>query len=226
MSMSAFISSGLRGQTAKSQHRGNHVYGCRTVLAAQALQAVRSYSLEPLADDDAHIAIIATITLRLQSNKHVSNPVDPAEDLSGFSSDGWNVFIENCESLKDISERARDSEDEAAVALVWAEAFTFLMPLPDAGIVEILEKASGSAMMQIPDATIHVYSRRPRQLVATYTNQVPTVMKDCDLEFRISNPSLIPAYATVEWTVRNEGQEAEARTDSCQIPLAPAAVRP
>lgn len=37
--------------------------------------------------------------------------------------------------------------------------------------------------------------------------------KDCSLHFSVTNPEAIPPDATIEWMVRNEGDEAERIND-------------
>src|SRR6266853_6894204 len=52
-----------------------------------------------------------------------------------------------------------------------------------------------------------VYSRNPRQYLASYSDDF-SVTKDCDLEYSIANDQDIPWDATVTWVVRNQGGEA------------------
>ena len=96
--------------------------------------------------------------------------------------------------------------------MAWSEAFSFLMPLPEADEVEVVD-SSGRALMVLPNIQIEVFARKPERHVATHTNEVPAVSKNCDLKFRITNPHVVPHFATIEWTVRNAGQEAESVGD-------------
>ena len=41
--------------------------------------------------------------------------------------------------LRDAAQMASEAEDEAAAALAWAGAFSFLMPLPEADELEVVE---------------------------------------------------------------------------------------
>ena len=50
-------------------------------------------------------------------------------------------------------------------------------------------------------------------MIGSFVNEVPRVSKGCDLEFRITNPQVIPQYAEVEWTVRNTDDEADELGD-------------
>ena len=63
--------------------------------------------------------------------------------------------------------------------------------------------------MQVPDIDIEVYDREGGNLLATYRNEVPSVPKDRWLTFKIVNTHVVPQYADIGWTVRNDGEEAD-----------------
>ena len=67
--------------------------------------------------------------------------------------------------------------------------------------------------MQLPEIEIKVFTGDPARQIATHRNEVPGVAKGCSLTFSIVNPHVVPEFATVEWTVRNEGQEADQLSD-------------
>jgi Adenylyl/Guanylyl and SMODS C-terminal sensor domain len=181
-----------------------------TVVVTEAYQDAWLDRLIGLDDDeDALVDVIGRIHKRLFSSREVPNPVDKGEDLNRMSVDAWDGFLSSLQFLEDAAARAVDAADEAAAALIWSEPFSFLMPLPDVGAVEIQEETSGRAVMQIPDIRITVYVGGSKVAHASYENEVPNVGKDCWLEFRITNPHIIPQYATVEWTVRNAGQDSD-----------------
>lgn len=185
-----------------------------TVIVTQAYQAAwfdRMLGLKN--DEDALVDVIVRIHNRLYAAREVRNPVDNKEDLNRMSSDAWDGFLSSLQALRDAAERAVDAADEAAAALAWSEPFSFLMPLPDVGAVEVQEETSGRAVMQIPDVEITVYVGDSKQAHTSYENEVPSVGRDCWLVFRIKNPHIIPDYATVEWTVRNAGEEADGIGD-------------
>ncbi|MEB0055189.1 CBASS cGAMP synthase [Variovorax sp. LG9.2] len=184
-----------------------------TVVATEAYQGLWARRLLAFADDDALISVIKAVHDRLFADRAVNNPVDESESINRMSAEDWDGFLPRLGNLRDIAERADDSVDEAAAALIWSEAFSFLMPLPEAGEVEIVDEASGRAVMQLPEIDIEVYSRNPKAFISRHRNEVPGVAKNCDLAFRIVNPHVVPEYATVEWTVRNEGEDADVRSD-------------
>ncbi len=182
-----------------------------TVLAAE------SYSEEGLGgknldDEDALIALIKSFCARLDSSSQVKNPVDDSENLNRIAEKHLSKFMEIFDALQVAATKAGNSEEESGAALEWSDVFSFLMPLPEADEVEVVD-AAGRALMVLPNVQIEVFAREPERHITTYTNEVPTVSKNCDLKFRITNPHVVPQYATIEWTVRNAGQEAESVGD-------------
>ena len=184
-----------------------------TVVSTEAYQALWMERLIGLTDDDALIAIIKKMHDRLFDDRRIKNPVDTDEDLNRMTAKAWFGFLPRLASLQDIADRAGDAEDEASAALIWSEAFSFLMPLPETDQVEIVDETSGRAVMQLPEVEVKVFTGTPPRLLATHRNEVPGVAKDCNLTFTIVNPHVVPEFAIVEWTVRNEGQEADLRSD-------------
>jgi len=119
------------------------------------------------------------------------------------------------DALLDIALRADVADSEPAAALIWTEAFSFLMPLPEVDEVDVLDERTSRALMQLPDIDIAVYagSGKQRRFIANHRNKVAGVAKGCTLVFTIANPHILPQFATVEWTVRNKGPEADAISD-------------
>lgn len=185
-----------------------------TVIVTEAYHASRSGWVFGLNDDeDALVDVITRIHDRLFAKREVRNPVVHDEDLNRMAADAWDGFLTCLQALRDVAERAAEVSDEAASALIWSEQFSFLMPLPETDEVEIVEDTSGRAIMQIPEIEITVFVGESKQAHTTVRNEVPSVGKDCRLEFKIVNAHIIPEYATVEWTVRNAGDESDAVGD-------------
>jgi hypothetical protein len=189
-----------------------------TVLITQAYQGMFLDRLVGVADDDALIAVIKTVHERLFGHRAVPNPIDTREDLNRMNGADWEGFLPRLEALRNVAQRAAEAEDEATAALIWAEAFSFLMPLPEVAEVEMVEQSSGRAVMQLPEIDIMVYARDKsgpggRRFIETLRNEVPSVTRNCELVFKIVNPHVVPEYAMVEWTVRNEGDEADKVSD-------------
>lgn len=180
-----------------------------TVLIAEAYQDLWMQRVLGIHDDDALIEVIKKIHARLFRNKQVPNPIDRHEDLNRIHDDDWQACLTRLQALRDASEKAAEADDEASAAFAWSEVFSFLMPLPEAEEVEIIDESSGRAVMNLPEIEIDVFTGYPRRFVAKYRNEVPGVAKNCELVFRIVNPEIVPEFATIEWTVRNGGGQAD-----------------
>ncbi|PZP27554.1 MAG: hypothetical protein DI603_21670 [Roseateles depolymerans] len=187
-----------------------------TVLATEAYPGIGFSLLFGVDDDDALISIIRTMHGRLHRSRVVQNPsTKDQEDLNRMSDEAWDAFLPRLDALLDIADRAADAADEGAAALTWTEAFSFLMPLPNVDEVELVDERTSRAVMQLPDIEIAVYTGTgaQRRLVTRHMNQVAGVIKGCTLVFTIANPFIVPQYATVEWTVRNRGGDADDQSD-------------
>lgn len=180
-----------------------------TVTAAEAFNEMWGARLWGIADDDALIAIAAKLHERFNSDRKVPNPVDRKEELNRIPRDAWDAFLTRLAVLNDAAQAADAAEDEASAALAWEGAFSFLMPFPETDEVEVVESSSGRALMQVPDIDISVYDHKGGNLLATYRNEVPSVPKGRWLVFNIANRHVIPQYADISWTVRNDGAEAD-----------------
>ncbi|RBA24362.1 CBASS cGAMP synthase [Herminiimonas fonticola] len=179
-----------------------------TVVATEVFENQWYERFVGLDDEDALILIVKKMHDRLQNNSEVKNPVERDENLNRISEDAWNGFLSRLQAFRDAAERAEVAEDEISAALAWSESLSYLMPLSEAMEVEVADEGSQHALMIVPDIKIHVYRRNPKQLIGQFDNEVAAVAKDCDLVFTITNPHIIPDYATIEWTVRNDGDDA------------------
>lgn len=187
-----------------------------TVVATEAYPDIGLAFLLGAPDDDALTSIIRTVHSRLNEDRRVQNPASAAEeDLNRMSDEAWTAFLPRLDALLDVAERAAEATSEGAAALIWSEAFSFLMPLPNVDEVELVDERTSRALMQLPDIDIAVYTGHgeQRRFVTNHRNQVAGVAKDCTLVFTIANPHIVPQFATVEWTVRNKGLDADASSD-------------
>lgn len=185
-----------------------------TVLAAQIFRGMWLDRLGGMDDDDALIAVIKAMHEQLSESRDVWNPVDDRESLNRIPKDAWPAFMTRLNALRDCAENAEAAEDEFGAAIAWSEAFSFLMPLPEADEIEIADPRSSGALMQIPDIQVEIGNEWEfKAVAATYRNEVPAISKGSFLRFTILNPQIVPAMAQVEWTVRNEGNDAETIGD-------------
>lgn len=185
-----------------------------TVLVTEAFQQMKHLGqFANIEDDDATVEVVRRIRRRLAQDNSVQNPASTDnENLNRMSEEGWDGFFPRLEALLDICERASEAADETRAALTWSEAFSFLMPLPEADAIEVVDDEE-RALMVLPDVQIRVTPRQNKEQVTVYTNEVPGVAKDCDLHFQITNAHIVPQHATVEWTVRNKGGDADDFSD-------------
>ncbi len=177
-----------------------------TVCAADAFLA-EGVAAANLQDDDALLTVSRHMFERLSAEARVENPIDATEDLNRIPADDMPDLLRALEGLVNAGQRASEAVDMPGAALAWADALSYLMPLPEAD-VEVVDERSGTALMVLPEIRVTVTDASGRQL-ATYMNEVPSVVKGCSLKFSITNPAVVPHFATVEWTVRNHGTEAE-----------------
>ena len=180
-----------------------------TVTVAEAFSQMWKTRLLGSADDDALIAVVAILYERLVHESRVSNPIDGTENLNRIPPDSWDAFLTRLAVLNDAAQAADAAEDEASAALAWEGAFSFLMPLPEADEVEIFESGTNRALMQVPDIEVRVYDRRDGNLLKTHLNEVPSVAKGRWLVFELANKHVLPDFADISWTVRNDGEEAD-----------------
>ncbi|REG59287.1 hypothetical protein B0G80_2022 [Paraburkholderia sp. BL6669N2] len=180
-----------------------------TVLTTEAFSEMWGARLLGIADDDALVAVIESMYVRMHKDRRVRNPVDRDEDLNRISDEAWDAFLTRLTVLRDAAQMSSDAEDEAGAALAWAGAFSFLMPLPETDELEVVEHLSGRALMQIPEIQVQVFDSERKSLLATHMNEVPAVGRNQALTFTIVNRQVIPDFAAIEWTVRNDGTEAD-----------------
>ena len=180
-----------------------------TVLAAESFEKHLLSRLVGMDDENALILVIKDMHERLFDDRVVLNPIDESENLNRIPDEHWDVFLTNLQALRNAAENAEAEQDEAAAALAWSEVFSFLMPLPPTQEVEVVEEVSGRAIMVLPEIEIEVFDRVSKKPIGKHRNEVPSVPKDCDLIFKIVNSHVIPEYASVEWTVRNDGEESD-----------------
>jgi hypothetical protein len=160
-------------------------------------------------DEDALIHIIRQLRERLDGDRRVPNPVDSKEDLNRISEENWGAFLTRLTALADVAESADSVEDEAAGGLAWSQAFLWLMPLIEVDSLEVEDDDGGRALMVVPDVEVRVFDRKGGTLLATHQNEVPSVEKNRWLLFRIVQTHQVPAYSYIEWTVRNDGLDAD-----------------
>lgn len=185
-----------------------------TVLVAQIYDSMWMERLGDLDDEDALISVVEKMHSRLSERSEVWNPVNKKENLNRIPASAWPAFMTRLTALLDCAEAAEEAADEFSAAFAWSGAFSYLMPLPETDEVEVEVAPSSRAVMQIPDVRIEVAAKAEfNHVLATYENEVPEVAKDHWLRFTITNPHIVPQMSSIEWTVRNDGSDADSFGD-------------
>lgn len=185
-----------------------------TVLAAEAADELDDDDFA--SDDDALLALLEEIVDRLENDSTVPNPADKAEDLaSRLSADDFEEFRKKLTNFRDIAADALACDNIVSAADKWSEAFDHFFPMPEE---EDLEKAVGEAAtlpvrLIIPEIHVRAVAQANRDKRWEDMNCIGPIPRNCDIYFTLTNPEIIPENAVVEWTVRNEGDEAEDTND-------------
>lgn len=184
-----------------------------TVLVAHAVGAIDAGDFS--GDDEYFRAVVDEVEGRLRSSAIVRNPANSSENLNRLSSDDCTAFIEKLAELQSIADRALAAVDEFESADTWSEAFGHFFPFPKEEEEEVA-KGLGSARNVLavirhdPDVQIIATSGRRRW---EGLNSLGPIPRGCNIRFVVANPHALPEGASVHWTVRNEGAEAEATND-------------
>ena len=185
-----------------------------TVLVAEALDELSDDDLA--SDDDALLAVLEVVLDRLEGDREVHNPANDDEVLSDrLNDDELDEFTDELRRFRDTAQGALDCENIVAAADKWSEAFEHFFPLPDE---EELAKAAESgqrllARVVVPEVNVRAVARNNPNRKWVDTNKIGPIPKDCTIDFRVTNSHALPNDATVQWMVRNEGDEAEYTND-------------
>ncbi|RUL65800.1 hypothetical protein EKH79_03555 [Dyella dinghuensis] len=182
-----------------------------TVLCVDAF--VAHIGDRELQDDDLLQEIVVAIEERLRADPRVENPVatDHDRNINRLDDNAFRTFMTKLRAFASTATRACECEEEGDAAIVWAEAFDFLFPLPD---VEGLAKAMPGTglMVSTPVIAIDIHGK-DGHFARRYTGEVEFVRLGETLDFHITNPGVLPPLARVRWVVRNVGDEAFRKND-------------
>lgn len=197
-----------------------------TVLVAECYQNLSN--TEVANDDTALAGILQLILERLKRNKQVCNPVNTSEILSDrLSDDGFSIFMAHLQKFCDLAKRAVAAETETQAANLWSEVYHHFFPLPeesqiasfaeirtDGQIVSVFQPRVGVTARHKPTYSKSNEWRELNQKSEwSDVNRIGPIPINCSINFKLLNPEQLPYGARVEWTVRNEGTEAEAIND-------------
>jgi hypothetical protein len=186
-----------------------------TVLAAEAFD---SLDLEAVVDDDDVLEQVATLIAdSLDDDPTVPNPVNAHEDVNRLEVGAVVKLVAKLRDLASIGERARLAADISAAAEIWSEAFDQFFPMPEdteEGTQALAKSQAIAVYAYTPDILVTATPRDNRDVNPIQgLNEIRPVPKDCDINFTIARPDLLPAGCTLKWTVRNHGREAAMEND-------------
>jgi len=186
-----------------------------TVLVAEAISSLDQDEL--IADDDALSSILEEIVQRLDNDRSVPNPAsNDYEDLAErLSDDAFTAFLDKLRTFRDTAVAALQCGDILSAVDKWSEVFEHFFPMPEEDDLQVVSGATTQLPVQafIPDVHVHAVAKNNSQRTWQDMNRIGPIPKNCQISFRIANPELIPNNATIQWMVRNEGDEAEAVND-------------
>ena len=185
-----------------------------TVLTANAYLQIDRSSLS--GDDEIVRAIVARITEQLEASTSVSNPSCPDENLNRLSDQENENLKEKLGELLSIADRALNVQTKMGASDIWSEAFGHFFPIPSEEEIkeEALVKANDSrSLARIGFEPIVSVSATSGTHVFTNTDKIGPIPKGCDITFTLANPHMLPSGATINWTVRNSGSDAENEND-------------
>ena len=184
-----------------------------TVLVGEVLSKLSANVID--SDDSAFFEVAQAINMRLRNDPEVRNPVDRDEVLTDRMDEGdFDNFLEKLDDLVVAADKAIEAEGLLDAADLWGKIFQHFFPLPE---VEDLQKVADSRYAVAKITTLEIKVRATPRLnenrVFEGTNQLAGIPRDCEITFWITNMNAFPSDAVVEWTVRNEGGEAEYVND-------------
>jgi hypothetical protein len=187
-----------------------------TVLVGEAWQAMDSET--PSGDDEYLVEVVRTIVDRIDGSTVVPNPAATWEDLNRLENAECEVFLGKLRELLDTGERALQAVTRTSAADIWSDAFQHFFPYPDEDEEEeeALLKEASRALVPVRFAPNVAVVARPKgqpHRTFTGTNSIGPIPKDCEITFTLVNAAQLPAGATLSWTVRNQGDEAEDEND-------------
>jgi hypothetical protein len=183
-----------------------------TVLVAEAISGLADADIA--SDDDGLRSILGEIAYRLADDLTVKNPVNPTEDLNRLTDPQKQVFVKGIHEFLEIADDACGSNSDIEAADTWSKAFLHFFPLPEIVVAQdqVMAKASGLPVaFAFPD--VEVSARNGFAPGYRALNRIGPIPKNYNIKFSIVEPWKLPQGTTVEWMVRNTGDEAETVND-------------
>jgi len=185
-----------------------------TVLAAEAFARLSDEQIGP--EDDTLLGLLREIANRVARGRRVRNPVNPSEDLNRLTDDQWTAFSDGINAFIGIAVSACAADNEIEAADFWSEAFAHFFPMPDIQVglaTDDVTKSQSLVAVILPDVFVRAVGKKNPNVRLSAKNGIGPIPKDCRITFEIAEPWKLPAGTTVNWVVRNEGDEAEYIND-------------
>lgn len=192
-----------------------------TVLVAEAFGEVDRAQRSD--DDDVLEKVIIKIAERLDGDAAVTNPAAACENLNRLSASA-NDNLRSClREFEEVARRANAATSEATAAEIWTEAFAHFFPMPEDMEGQVVTEGRNEARLAKstalaaysfnPQIRVRAVSKDNDNYVREGINSIPTIVKNCSIDFELLNAEELPAGASVRWTVRNRGHDAWSRND-------------
>lgn len=167
-------------------------------------------------DDEYLVATLRAIIDRLNNSSVVPNPSATTENLNRLDKAKTDALIDKLRDFLSVGERALAAQSKSLAAEIWGEAFEHFFPLPEEEEEEVaVLKEGGRALLPLTFDPQVAIEARPKHGTRTFqgVNEIGPIPKNCEITFTLMNEHALPLGATVSWTVRNQGEEAEDEND-------------
>ncbi len=179
-----------------------------TVMAAQAFLALDADEYD--GDDELLHAILREVATNLATSSKVNNPANPGENLNRLSAVDNANFRDKLDEFISVAERALAAPTKTASAYIWSETFRHFFPVVEEEAIQLNDSRALATVSFDPQVAITA-STKTRKFAGR--NGIGPIPKGCAIDFRLANAQQLPHGATLTWTVRNFGTEAEKIND-------------
>jgi len=185
-----------------------------TILVANA--SAKSGFSDCTGDDERFSHVVGLVAEKLERSFSIPNPANQNENLNRLSNDSANRFLDKVRELESVCDRALQAATHIDASEIWEEAFEHFFPRPDEK-----ELAKDSALYESglpvpiefePDIIVEAKPQGGGNSI-NGRNAIYALLKDYDVTFTLVNANDLPMGSNLQWTVRNEGSDAESVHD-------------
>jgi hypothetical protein len=185
-----------------------------TVLAAEAFANIPEDQIGT--DDETLLKLLRKVADRAARGKAVFNPANSYEDLNRLTDEQWRAFCTGLRDFIGVAASACAADNEIEAADLWSRAFDHFFPMPDitTGLVnDSIARSMSLVPIAVPDINVHAVGKKNANFQSDGKNGIGPIPKDCKITFEIADPSKLWPNTSIDWMVRNEGDEAEMVND-------------